>query len=153
MHLTYKTGTATREQILQHLRACDGNFIPALSSRVDLNDYSRKLSEKAVSFECWDNDVLAGMLNSYLDNGSESGFISNVSVLHGYAGRGLGSSLLHMCLDYAADHGFRNIRLEVSPQNTPAVKLYSRAGFHWIPNPGGSYLMQLEIPAVRQSRR
>lgn len=140
MNLTYKVETASREEIGQHLRACDGNFADPLSSRVDLDAYADKLAENAVCFEAWDGDLLVGMINAYLNDMSNgTGFITNVSVLREYMGRGVASSLLDTCLGYAASLGFSRMQLDVSPNDQPAIKLYSRAGFRAVKE-AGEYL-------------
>lgn len=130
MTLEYKTKTASKEQIYLHLKECDDNFRPPLSSRVDLLDYSDKIYMLAVSFEAWDENVLVGMVNTYLNDESDlSGFITNTSVLKGYMRKGVASTLLQMCLEYARNHSFSRISLEVSCANGTAIELYSHAGF------------------------
>ena len=146
MNLTYKVETASREEIRLHLEACDRSFAPLLSSRVDLFDYSSKIFEKAVSFEAWEDNALVGMINAYLnDTGSRTGFITNVSVLKEYMGRGVASILLNTCLEHAARLGFSKIQLEVSRNNGPAIKLYSRAGFKAVKETGEYFLMERQI--------
>ena len=130
MTLEYKVKTASKEQIYSHLKECDGNFRPPLSSRVDLLGYSDKIFEQAVSFEAWDGNVLVGMVNIYLnDESHRTGFITNTSVLKGYMKKGVASILLQMCLEYARNLGFSRIRLAVSRANGAAIELYSHAGF------------------------
>ena len=45
-------------------------------------------------------------------------------------GTGLGRVLLHLGLDYLTKRGFRTVILYVDGDNTAAVRLYERAGFH-----------------------
>lgn len=146
MALTYKTRTASWAEIHRHLEQCDQDFVPVLSSRVDLLDYSRKISEKAVSFEAWDGSALVGMVNAYLnDTRTRAGFITNVSVLKGYARRGVASALLAMCLEHARQTGFSKIRLQASPENQPALRLYSRAGFVVVAETADHLLMECDV--------
>ena len=146
MTLKFNVNTASIEQIFSHLTECDNNFIPPLSSRVDLQTYSRKIFEKSVSFEAWLDSVLVGMINAYLDDASElTGFITNVSILKEYMGKGIASTLLEICLKHARCLGFRRIRLEVSRESTAAIKLYSLAGFRVIKESGENMLMEHEF--------
>jgi ribosomal protein S18 acetylase RimI-like enzyme len=146
MTLNYKVKTASREQIYSHLKECDGNFTPPLSSRVDLLDYSRKIFENSISFEAWQDNVLVGMINAYLNNGSkQTGFITNVSILKEYVGKGVASILLQMCLDHAQNLCFNRIKLEVSRENSAAIELYSRADFRVIGESGEHLLMEHKI--------
>jgi len=144
--LVYKTRTASLEEVLRHLKRCDGHFVPPLSSRVDLLDYARKIHKNAVSFEAWDEDThsLVGMINAYLnDPKGQAAYITNVSVAREYMGQGVASVLLAMCLALAqADH-FSIVKLEVLPENVPAMRLYTRAGFKAVASSGESLLLMV----------
>jgi ribosomal protein S18 acetylase RimI-like enzyme len=146
MTLIYRVKTASQEEIYAHLAACDMNLAPPMSSRVNLQVYARKIFEKAVSFEVWDGNVLVGMLNAYLnDTTLWTGYITNVSILKEYMRQGIASTLLQLCLEHAQKDGFSKIKLEVSPANDPAIKLYARAGFKAIQESGDSLIMACDI--------
>ena len=49
--IEYKINQSSNLDILQHLNNCDDNFIPKLSSKVNLKDYSNKIFENAVRIE------------------------------------------------------------------------------------------------------
>jgi [ribosomal protein S18]-alanine N-acetyltransferase len=55
--------------------------------------------------------------------------VFSVAVDPALQGRGLGSGLLRQALAYLRGRGARCVRLEVRPDNTPAVRAYERAGF------------------------
>jgi ribosomal protein S18 acetylase RimI-like enzyme len=146
MTLKYKVKTASKEQMYSHLKECDGTFTPPLSLRVDLLAYSRKIFEKSISFEAWQDNVLVGMINAYLNNASDqTGFITNVSIRKEYMGKGVTSILLQMCLEHARNLSFNRIKLEVSRENSAAIRLYSRAGFTLIGESGANLLMEHKI--------
>lgn len=44
---------------------------------------------------------------------------------------GIGRAMVEYCIDYAARKGYRAIRLDVVPENTPARKLYERMNFKY----------------------
>ena len=44
-------------------------------------------------------------------------------------GCGIGKFMVKYCIDYAREHGFKAIRLDVVPENIPARRLYERLGF------------------------
>jgi ribosomal protein S18 acetylase RimI-like enzyme len=131
--VSFRTGQATRGEILAHLRACDATFEPVLSGRVDLDDYAEKLSRKAITFEAWEGDVLVGLVAGYFnDLTTREGFITTVSTHPGFTGRGSASALLAMALRYAADHGFEALSLDVGEHNQSAQNLYRKWGFERI---------------------
>lgn len=126
----YREQTATREDIHAHLAACDDQFLPRLSSRVNLRDYSSKLFERACTFEAWHNLSLAGLVVAYFqDPVDRSGFISSVSVLRDFSGSGLASSLVDRCTEKARKLELRELRLEVASANFPAIRLYRKFNF------------------------
>lgn len=130
MNIRYNINTATADDLIIHLRACDANFIPALSEKVDIEDYAQKLSKHAVNFEAWDGGVLAGLIAAYFnDTENGLGYITNVSTVSGYAGRGIGSTLLQKCIAYGQAQQFESIGLEVSKQSLAAISLYQKFGF------------------------
>ena len=70
--------------------------------------------------------------------------ILSVAVARGQQGRGLARQLLNLHLRRLAGLGVRTVFLEVDEHNTPAIKLYGRAGFgevsrrpNYYPLPGG----------------
>ena len=45
--IEFREGTATQEDIQAHLEGCDADFSPRLSLKVDIGEYSRKISARA----------------------------------------------------------------------------------------------------------
>ena len=130
MNIRYNINTATADDLTIHLRACDANFIPALSEKVDIEDYAQKLSKHAVNFEAWDGGVLAGLIAAYFnDTENGLGYITNVSTVGGYGGRGIASTLLQKCIAYGQAQQFESIGLEVNKQSLAAISLYQKFGF------------------------
>lgn len=128
--ISYRRGGATRAQILEHLEECDADFSPPLHTYADLPDYSAKIAGRAVTFEAWSGGVLAGLVAAYLnDPEGRAGFITNVSVLRGFARRGIASRLVADALDFARAGGFETVSLEVEASNGAAVGLYEKLGF------------------------
>jgi ribosomal-protein-alanine N-acetyltransferase len=70
--------------------------------------------------------------------------ILSVAVAPNYRGKGVGRDLLNLHLRRLAGMGVRALFLEVDENNSPAIRLYRRAGFHevgrrpnYYPAPGG----------------
>jgi [ribosomal protein S18]-alanine N-acetyltransferase len=86
--------------------------------------------------------VFAGFIMSRL--AADEAEILSVAVARKCQGRGLARQLLNLHLRRLAGLGVRTVFLEVDEHNTPAIKLYGRAGFHevsrranYYPQPGG----------------
>ncbi len=128
--IAWRADTADVDRVEAHLRACDGAFVPPLSSRVNLGEYARKLVASARRLEAWSGSELVGLVALYCnDPGRRAAFISSVSVLPDAQGQGIASALVGRAVAAAGTLHFREIRLEVDDRNTPAMALYRRHGF------------------------
>jgi ribosomal protein S18 acetylase RimI-like enzyme len=149
--IEFREGTATQEDIQAHLEHCDENFSPRLSIKVEIGEYSRKISAKARTFEAWSGDTLVGLVAAYLnDRDARSGFITNVSVANAFMGRGIAAALLDRCLDKSRQEGIEAIGLEVSMKSREAIRLYEKLGFSTFERKGETVLMRLTISEKRQ---
>lgn len=128
--MDFTVNQATGNLILVHLKDCDAGFIPPLSSKVDLWEYSQKMEKYSTTFEAWSGEILTGLVAAYFnDPAKKKGFITNVSVLPAFKGKGIASQLMEKAIQFAKDGGFESVELEVKPHNSVAIHLYSRFGF------------------------
>ena len=67
-----------------------------------------------------------------LKHTDDLGAIQNVAVLPGFRRRGLGLALVLKSLRGFRDAGLNQVTLEVTAENTPAVRLYEKLGFHTV---------------------
>lgn len=125
----FSLSKATRKDVLNHLRACNAEFSPPLSSRVDLVEYAEKIFTKAVRFEAWAGTTLVGLLAIYVNNDNHMAFVTNVSVLADVKHRGIATTLGLQAIHYAKNNAVNSIALEVSEDNTDAINLYKKLGF------------------------
>ena len=44
-------------------------------------------------------------------------------------GRGVATKMVQFCISYAKNNGYKALRLDVVPDNYPAIKLYEKCGF------------------------
>lgn len=128
--ILYKINTAAYQDVYRHLLDCNENFIPKLSLETGIAAYSSKIVQNCVTFEAWENGELAGLIAAYFnDSSKKAGFITSVSTVNRLTGKGIASTLLKQCIAYGEEKEFNEIGLEVSPENTVAVKLYEKYGF------------------------
>lgn len=126
----YTQNTASEDDIFVHLQDCSPDFVPPLFEKVDVLAYSRKIRENAVTFEAWESTRLIGLVAIYLNNlDSRSGYITNVSVLKAYHGRGIALELMRRCINFSQEAAFKEVKLEVHSNSTSAVNLYIKLGF------------------------
>ncbi|HEY5774235.1 MAG TPA: GNAT family N-acetyltransferase [Chitinophagaceae bacterium] len=126
----YKTRTASIEDIFLHLTECKDDFSPPLDQTVNLSEYSKKIAEKAITFEAWIDNRLAGLVAAYFNNlENHSGYITHVGVLRNYKGKGIAFNLMSRCIEFAIQNSFYQIQLEVAEDNDKAIQLYKKLNF------------------------
>ena len=139
----FKIRTASVKAVIEHLNTCSNAFDPPLHTQVHIEAYSQKIVDNAVTFEAWDNGLLVGLVAAYFnDLESKSGYITNVSTLPNYQGRGIAKNLFTTSLEHGKSLGFIKVGLEVSGRNTRAINLYSRNGFWVIGRKGATLVMR-----------
>lgn len=143
--IEYKKDTAGERDIYLHLQACAANFTPPLTERVDVQAYAKKLSQKAVNFEAWQNGLLTGLIAAYLNKAEGLAFITNVSVDKNLMGGGIAHTLLANCIDHAKEAGLTRIRLEVNANNAQAIRFYQKFSFQTESSNNDSLFMKLEL--------
>lgn len=128
--VNYYLNRSIESDIYTHLSACDRNFVRALVKRVTIKDYSTKIYNKAMRFEAWVNDTLVGLVAAYCnDQTKRIAYITSVTVLSEWQGKGIALELMKRCIEHARKLGMYCIRLEVAWGNAPAIRLYEKCGF------------------------
>lgn len=126
----YLLNKASVVEIVEHLEQCDADFVPPLSGRVEIKDYAQKITDKAARFEAWSDGTMVGLVAAYCNNQkSRTVYVTSVSVLNEYTGKGIAARLVTNCINHAKAMSMRQICLEVSADNRPAIKLYENSGF------------------------
>ena len=97
--ITYSINTLKLEQLKNFIKKIDDYFIPPLSERVNLTEYSNKIYKNATLFEAWDNDTLIGLIACYANNlKTKVAFFSLVAVLKEYRQQGIAGTLIENCV-------------------------------------------------------
>ncbi len=140
MQIVYKINTASEDSILTHLNHCNNQFVPALSTRVSLEAYAKKLAHYAILFEAWVDEKLIGTVAMYL-NEQKHGYITNVSVYNEYGGKGIAKQIFVNLIEYTKANNISEIKLEVSAINIAAINLYKNFGFESIEEKNNQIIM------------
>ncbi|MGM9516468.1 GNAT family N-acetyltransferase [Roseateles sp. DB2] len=118
--------------VLTHLQRCDADFMPPLSSRLDLHAYASKLVQRAQRAELWHGSLLVGLVAIYANGepGTEA-FVTSVSLEPAWRGQGWADRLLDAACEQARAAGLAGVSLEVHCDNASAIRLYER--HHFVP--------------------
>ncbi|MBP2283051.1 ribosomal protein S18 acetylase RimI-like enzyme [Flavobacterium sp. CG_23.5] len=120
---------STTDDIFIHLKLCDAQFVPYLSSKVILKEYSEKLFNKAVRFEAWNKTTLIGLVAAYLNPVDSFLYITNVSVTPDYQGKSIAKQLLLSSILFTKENNLNFIELEVNKNSINAINLYKKLNF------------------------
>ena len=146
MELRYTEGMASEQDVYSHLMKCNEDFVPRLEEKVNVQEYSRKLSGKAVTFEAWAGSTLVGLVAAYFnDPDGETGYITSVSTLRSHMGKGIAHVLVTACIDYARQYKFKAVLLEVAKANTRAIELYEEFRFQQVEDQHTAMVMKLDV--------
>lgn len=143
MDITYNA--SSEEQLLQHFRRLDEQFLIILKAKVNLSLYVKKLVDKSSRLESWGGEELVGLLAFYTSIADKTIFITNLTVIAEEKRRGIGSLLLnHLKVLMIAD-SMSKISLEVDIENIGAIGFYKRHGFELVSQNGNQILMSLPV--------
>jgi GNAT superfamily N-acetyltransferase len=118
----------------------DANVFPCLGDREGCRRLMEEISaregflpEATWLVQYWPEHAtrpeLCGTIQGVIDTVSGMGAIQNIGVTPNHRGQGLGSTLVYYALGGFHKAGLRRVFLEVTAQNTGAVRLYHRLGF------------------------
>lgn len=125
----FKHNQSQYDDIFDHLSRMDQEFMPKLSSYVNIEDYSFKLFEKAQRFEFWDGKVMTGLIAYYENKEEENVFITNVSVEKNYRLDNFSTVFMESLADELKRKGYKKIKLEIKKINTKAHNFYLKNSF------------------------
>lgn len=117
-----------------------------------------EMTEKGHQFMCCDKDMIVG---AFVLNDDPQGKYENAvwsmqlaegeyMVCHSLAsspsmqGKGIGKEMVRFCIEYAIEHGYKAVRLDVVPDNIPARRLYESCGFKYV----GDVDLERDIPEI-----
>jgi ribosomal protein S18 acetylase RimI-like enzyme len=146
LDITYRAKTAPEEEIYSCIAECSDNFSSPLGSRVNLKDYSSKIARDTITFEAWAGTKLVGLIAAYFnDPKNHAGYITNVCTAPDFLGKGIASTLMDMCIQYAQKNDFNEIKLEVFKSSNSAINLYKKYHFEIVGDKGNIIDMTLNI--------
>lgn len=122
----------TANSILEYFENNFFLFVPALTSRVNIQDYVDKIHRNALQFwaiERQKNEIAGFMACYFNDFDNRTGFITTISVRKDYQGFGIGKRLLSEAIVYALELNFIKLVLDVYKTNDRAIELYKKNGF------------------------
>jgi ribosomal protein S18 acetylase RimI-like enzyme len=123
----------------------DKDFNPSLSSTLDFDVYSQKLSQYGYFVMAYEGSKIVGFISYYLNLEGRFVYIPFIAVKSdGYQRKGIGQMML-ICLERNCQDYYRSIRLEVLKSNVQARSFYQTRGFVIIEDRQERLLLSLNI--------
>ncbi len=126
----FKPGESDPDKLYDFLMEVDDYLTPTLSSRVNLVDYSQKLSRQATNFVAMNGDEIIGLSSFYFNESPEMSFGTYLCVKNEWQKEGgIGIKLLTDSIDYCEKNGSKGFWCAIRKSNKPLRKLYRYLGF------------------------
>ena len=120
----------------------DANVFPCLGQREGCQRLMKEISRRkdfvpksTWLLQCWQDssavDEMSGTIQGIRQD-RHTGSVQNIGVTPQHRSQGLGTQLLHAALSGFKEAGMSRVQLEVTAQNTGALRLYQRLGFQRI---------------------
>lgn len=128
-YLVYEPHTLDPHIIISFLKETDKLVVPPLSALVDLEEYAKKITSKAVLFTAWDEGMLIGLTAIYFNRAPEYSYSTYTMVKREYQlVEMVGIELSKHVRDYNMSNGSAGLRYEIRKTNTQLLKYHLRRG-------------------------
>jgi ribosomal protein S18 acetylase RimI-like enzyme len=121
----------TITSLLDFLVQVDLDFVPPISSKVDLVQYAQKLNSKATHCVAQESggEKIIGLISFYCNDPQKiNAYISVFGVFESARGKGLGSEMFDRVIDYVKGMGFAFMSFQTWESNR-ALSFYKSRGF------------------------
>lgn len=131
MIYNYRIEKISYNVFLSFLKDVENDFVPPLLERIDAETYYNKTNTYAAFIECYDDNELAGLLISYVNNKeTRKGFVTFIAVKECYRGNGIAGNLLDKACELAKRNGMTVLGIDTN--NIIARDCYIKNGFKLI---------------------
>ena len=108
----------------------DGEFIPSLSSRLEIDKYAEKLAYYGRNVFVREDDVDVAHAGFYVDDKKNGiAYLSSICVAKKQRGSNVSAQLLERVMVCAASEGLVSLQLEVWVNNNRAIAFYKKHNF------------------------
>lgn len=131
MKFDFRIEKLSYKVFLSFIKDVEKDFVPPLLERIDVETYFNKVNTYAAFIECYDDNELAGLLISYVNNKeTRKGFVTFIAVKERYRGNGIAGNLLDKACEFAKRNGMSLMGIDTN--NIIARDCYIKNGFKLI---------------------
>ena len=119
----------SERELVDFIEISSNEFKPPLSHRMKIDDYCKKLIDKASLFIARENDIVVGIAAFYCNDQTEKqAYLSYFYVRPKNRNQGIGQMLLRKAILHSQTCGMKSMKVETWHDNR-AISLYRRNGF------------------------
>lgn len=121
--------TLDYQEVLAFLKETDQLVVPSLSTLVNLEEYSHKITSKAVIFTARDNEKIIGLSAIYFNKAPGFSYSTMMMVKREYQLQEMvGVELSKLAKDYLKKNESAGLRFEIRKSNQPLVRYHLKRG-------------------------
>ena len=126
------------KDIVKFFRKIDNDFLPPLSSKINIVDWSKKIIDKAVNILAYveknNNLEIIGVISFYCnDHLKFYSYIPFIGIIKEYRSKGIASILFNMCWEHLKEKDFKLVGIETW-EGIKSFSIYKKIGFKEIDN-------------------
>lgn len=119
-----------KKELIEFLKKIDKDFPVPISSKVDLDEYAKKILDKATLMIRRDNNTIVGMVIGYNNCiCDDMAYISLVGVDSESRNKGIAKTLIKRFIADCKEKGIGKVHLYTDSTNVGAIRMYERLGF------------------------
>lgn len=141
---TFNIEKLSYQQVFDLFIKYNDKFVPRLSDDVDIENYSKKVSDNALFAVYKNEDNIIGFVAYYLNLELSLVYITSVCVDFAFEGKGLAFELISK-LKKKYMSSIKIMALEVRKDNLKAFNLYNKLGFIIVEDRGARWYMQINF--------
>lgn len=133
VNIKSRDGETLKKEIASFLKANDYQFMPPLSERVEIEEWTQKLFKEAVIDLAWSENTLVG-ISFYYSTPDEFPYARHVGICvdESQKGRGIGAALIQQCICCCQKRGSVGIESQTWESNNVSRSLFEKFGFEEI---------------------
>jgi len=131
VNIEYKTcvKNANYDKVLEFMNKIDLEFTPSLKEKVNIPEYVKKITQKAVIFLALESGGIVGMSAVYYNKFPDYSYGTFLAVLKEYRKREVVFNLQENGLEYLKKHTAKGLKCVVSSNNTVIIKILTYYGY------------------------
>ena len=134
------------DDLVKLLEEVDSDFVPPLSTSLNLHDYAQKMYHSASIFSLHEESKLIAAIAVYSNDPNQKvAFCTMLAVGKNYRNFGLGTNLITTAVNFLKKKEFKFLRLEIYKTNSKAIIFYKRLGFAFVSETGQTIFFELQL--------